>query len=78
MILSFTNMPMDDSKYLVSGKCPRCQEGWQIPVDKNGFDSWRNGALIQKALPELSVNDRELLISGMCARCFDEIFPPED
>lgn len=30
--------------------------------------------LIQDAIPSLSVDDRELLISGICGPCFDSLF----
>ena len=37
-----------------------------LPISfKDGFLSWINGTLIQEALPYLSVEGRELLISGM-------------
>ena len=34
--------------------------------------------LIQNAMPNLSADDRELLISGICGPCFDKMFPPEE
>lgn len=39
-----------------------------------GFLAWLNGELIQRALPELSSSDRELLLSGM----IDEDWPSEE
>ena len=39
-----------------------------------GFNSWLHGELIQKALPELTKDERELLVSGTCAQCFDKMF----
>lgn len=32
-----------------------------------------NGEHIQNVMPYLSVDERELLISGICGKCFDEI-----
>jgi hypothetical protein len=32
---------------------------------------------IQNALPNISDNDRELLLSGICGECFDKIFEEE-
>ena len=38
----------------------------------------QRGELIQEALPELSADQRELLISGTCPKCWDELFPPDE
>jgi hypothetical protein len=38
---------------------------------------WEGGALIQDALGYLTADERELLISGTCGACFDNMFPPE-
>lgn len=45
-----------------------------VPIE--GYTRWVFGELIQRALPELSANDRELLISGICPTCWDEMFEP--
>ena len=47
---------------------PMSKEGTSVYLGlefKDGFLAWINGALIQEALPYLSVDGRELLISGM-------------
>jgi hypothetical protein len=37
-----------------------------LPISfKDGFLAWVNGAMIQESLPYLSIDGRELLISGM-------------
>ena len=55
----------------ISAKCSECQTTKVLEVPIEGLDAYRNGALIQRALPMLSPGDRELLISGICGRCFD-------
>ncbi len=42
------------------------------------FAAWDSGVLIQDAMPRLSVNDREMLISGCCPKCWDKMWPSED
>lgn len=37
----------------------------EIEADPDDIDKWRNGTLIQDALPYLSSEEREFLISGM-------------
>ena len=47
-------------------------------VNSAGWDTWKRGGLIQQALPDLSVDDRETLISQTCAECWDSICGDED
>lgn len=58
----------------ISCVCAICGKGRTVKVSKVGYDRWLKGELIQNALPELSVDDRELLMSGICGECFDKIF----
>ena len=43
-----------------------------------GYDAWRGGELIQRALPEVDFKDRERLISGMCDPCWQKLWAPEE
>lgn len=58
----------------ISCVCTICGKGRIVKVSKIGYDRWLRGELIQNALPELSVDDRELLMSGICGECFDKLF----
>jgi hypothetical protein len=58
--------------------CYRCKTDYSIEVSVEGHEKWQEGALIQDALPELSSGERELLISGTCDYCWDEMFPEEN
>jgi len=47
-------------------------------IDPQDFFDWHNGeGFIQDLMPYLSTGERELLISGTCGRCFDEMFPED-
>lgn len=48
-----------------------------IIVGAKQFDAWKQGALIQDAFPDLGDDERELLISGVCGKCFDSMFEEE-
>ena len=48
-----------------------------VMADQRDVANSENGALIQDAMPYLSADDRELLISGTCGACFDKMFPPD-
>lgn len=58
----------------IKKKCVICGTTKEIRVSKVGHAMWLRGALIQDALPELSVDDREMLMSDICPKCFDNIF----
>jgi len=49
-----------------------------VTVLVSEFENWENGELIQKAFPELSADDRELLLTGICSKCWNEIFGDDD
>ena len=63
---------------VVAVPCVKCNELNEIHADLEGFISWQQGELIQNALPELDADQRELLISGICPKCFDEMFPSDE
>ena len=58
--------------------CIKCAEAKHITVGNADLDSWENGALIQDAMPYLSADEREILISGICGECFDNMFAGEE
>jgi hypothetical protein len=35
-----------------------------LPITEDQFNRWKNGELIQNAIPHLSIDEREFLISG--------------
>lgn len=63
-----------DSKTIISATCVDCGKTQQFEVATAHYDAWSNGALIQNALPEVPLEQREILISGMCSVCFDLLF----
>ena len=55
--------------------CWNCNKTYAIDVPVDGHLKWKAGnGLIQEVLPELSDGERELLISGTCDTCWDELF----
>lgn len=58
--------------------CSRCRREAQLEVSDAGYQAWVNGTLIQNALPELSEDDREILISGICGPCFDDMWDDKE
>ena len=54
--------------------CCLCGCRYLIEVYSKDYSDWQNGVNIQIAFPYLNIDDRELLISGVCGSCFDENF----
>jgi phage FluMu protein Com len=65
------------SMIIVETRCPACGGINQLEVEEEGFSLWRRGQLIQKALPSLNEIEREMLISGLCGRCWHKTFPED-
>lgn len=58
--------------------CPYCRSREDITVTQAEFDNWLDGAIIQNAFPNLTADRRERLQTGICPKCWDEIFGDED
>lgn len=54
--------------------CHQCQKVFRFVVKVQGWLDWKAGKLIQNALPDLSEDLRELLITDTCGECFDKMF----
>lgn len=49
-----------------------------INANATQVEAWVNGMLIQDAMPEATVDQREFLISGCTPECWDSMFPSEE
>jgi hypothetical protein len=58
--------------------CHSCGRKVEIKVDERDFYDWSKGELIQKAMPYLTPDERELLISQTCGECFAEMFAEDE
>ena len=63
---------------VVAAPCRLCNEVTDLTVNIEGFVAWQGGKLIQEALPELSADQRELLISGTWDKCWNEMFGSDE
>ena len=55
-------------------QCVKCKSVHIILVDSDDLQQWKGGELIQDAMPYLSADEREILISSVCGLCFDQMF----
>ena len=68
--------PIDD--VAIDTKCPYCKKTTRLFVREENFIKWRKGALVQKAFPEMSADNREMLITGICPTCWIAMFEREE
>lgn len=68
----------EDGNTIVSAECIDCHETKSFTVSTSGYDRWAKGQVIQRALPEVPEDDREILISGQCGKCFDAMFAEDE
>ena len=59
-------------------KCKHCQEVHMLEVTDRQLEEHRLGKLAQYAFPTLTADERELLISGICGVCYDNLFAEVD
>ena len=62
----------------VVSECKKCAKTETVLVKKADLIAWKKGKYIQDAMPYIAVDERELLFSGICGECFDNMFPNED
>lgn len=63
---------------IITNPCVVCGKTHQLLVDIRGYENWQYGEKIQDAFPDMNVGVREMLISGTCSSCFDNMFKEED
>lgn len=61
---------------LIERNCPLSGEVKQldIPVTQDQLDAWRSGVLIQDAMPNLSPDEREFILTGITPDVWEELF----
>jgi hypothetical protein len=63
--------PLENGLIRLDIKCVSCKEQKSVVCARVGYDQYKAGEYVQKAFPLMSANDRELIQSHMCAKCFD-------
>jgi hypothetical protein len=72
----FKNEAEDQGQFscVLTIRCFKCNGVNTLSVPKSGIDKYKQGAHIQEAFPELSSDEREMMLSGLCPACFAELF----
>ena len=62
-------------------KCILCESYVEVNVNPEGIENWRKKRdelpLIQHHFHWLSPQEREIILSGICGECYDEVFADE-
>ena len=58
--------------------CRFCGKEITVQAEEEKFSRLDAGAHVQDVFPDLGVNYRELMISGICGECFDQMFESDD
>ena len=58
-------------------ECRICEDTHILMVNIRDAKRWKEGELIQNAMPYLTPDERELLISGVCGTCFSKMYAPD-
>lgn len=61
-----------EGKYYV--KCVKCKQDRRINCTPQQLFRWNQGDKVQDAMPNVPASERELLISGYCGECWDNLF----
>jgi hypothetical protein len=62
----------------ITGPCYYCKAPQTVIAKKTDLDRFRDGVFAQDCFSYLSAEEREFLISGICGKCWDELFSTED
>jgi hypothetical protein len=55
-----------------------CSKGASVEVSAEGLARYRGGEVIQKAFPELSNGEREIILSGTHPECWEAMWAEDD
>ena len=69
---------MGERMWVRTPPCCCCGRLGEILVSVDGYAAWRDGTLIQDAMPELAPEYREQLMTGTHPACWDAMFGNEE
>jgi len=65
-------------KIAIEVRCPFCGHISVLGVNEEDYLAWDSGELAQNCFPYLDPSEREILISGLCFKCQDDVFGFDD
>jgi hypothetical protein len=68
-----------DGTLTVIGVCLFCDHFSELRgVSKTAYEKWRGGVYADDAFPDMTIAERETLISGTHEKCYDNAFGKDD
>lgn len=61
-------------KYPINIKCVHCEASESFVVTTKQIEEYCDGGLMQDVFPEIAVEKREMLKTGICGKCWSKIF----
>jgi hypothetical protein len=65
-------------KVRIEGPCHRCEKPVTVTANAEDWYKFEAGAFAQDCFPKMSAGEREFLISGICNKCWNNMFSLED
>lgn len=69
---------MVDDRIRFSKVCRVTKETYEVVVPYQSYRTWRAGHMIQDAMPDLTPDQREFILSGMTPAEFDQLVGEEE
>lgn len=70
---------MEKNQIILKVTCNVCNKTYELPVYEEDYNKYMaHECMVQDAFPYLTPGQRELLISGICDSCFDNLFAEEE
>ena len=63
---------------IVFRTCPFCKKEQRKEYPIEGYTRFMQGAHVQDCFPDMTPDDREFLITGICPTCWDLTFGGDD
>jgi hypothetical protein len=63
---------------LIEQPCRITGELWNVTVDEDDYNDWKNGKYAQDAFPYLSADEREFIISGTSPEGWKKLYGSDD
>lgn len=65
-------------KFEISVCCPKCAQYHSVYVERSDYWRWvRSHEHVQDIFSYLTAPEREIILTGICPKCWDEIFKEE-
>lgn len=77
MIMNAKITPLDGGEIRITATCVVTKKPYSVVVKRSAYNKWQSGILAQNAFPDLSLEDREFLISGTSPEGWNKMFGEE-